>query len=79
MGAKWQSIETAGDPGEVLLWNGLRVFPGWLDDDGWHDSRNRDHDDEPEDPQPDPLDGISRTSRPLMPTTYTERGMARAR
>jgi hypothetical protein len=38
---------------DVLAWNGLCVFPAWLsDDDGWHDARNRDHNDYPEDPQP---------------------------
>ena len=51
---EWQPIETAPDMGikDVILWNGHHVFPGWKDDDGWHDSRNRDHADNPEDPQP---------------------------
>jgi hypothetical protein len=55
----WQPIQTAQlqyGP-DVLLWNGVKVFPGWYadadaDDGGWHDSRNQDKDDYPEHPQP---------------------------
>ena len=37
---------------QFILWNGVRRFVGWLDDDGWHDTSNSDHMDEPESPQP---------------------------
>jgi hypothetical protein len=51
---KWQAMESyaEGPHTDVLLWNGVRVFPGWLDDDGWHDSRNVEYRDGPENPQP---------------------------
>lgn len=50
----WQPIATCKPEGieHYLLWNGERVFMGWLDDDGWHDATNQDRDDEPESPQP---------------------------
>lgn len=50
----WQDIAAVTDINlhDVLLWNGKRVFLGWRDDDGWHDSTNRDHMDRAEDPQP---------------------------
>lgn len=49
----WQPIESAPDSiGDVILWNGKRVFFGWISDDGWHDGTNVDHRDEPEEPQP---------------------------
>jgi len=47
-----ECTNTETDLGNVLLWNGIRVFLGWLNDDGWHDVGNRDHDDAPEQPQP---------------------------
>ena len=51
---EWRLIETVPDMGitDVILWNGHRVFTGWKADDGWHDSGNQDHADDPEDPQP---------------------------
>lgn len=51
----WQPIERyirGVHDNDVLLWNGLYVFPGWLSDDGWHDARNQDRDDMPEALQP---------------------------
>jgi hypothetical protein len=49
----WQPIETLrSDPRETILWNGRRIFVGWLSDDGWHDESNQDRDDYPEQPQP---------------------------
>jgi hypothetical protein len=53
----WQPIETYSperDEAHVLLWNGTRVFVGWLSDDGdgWHDSTNPDEEDDAEKPQP---------------------------
>jgi hypothetical protein len=50
---EWQPIETAPEGiSDLLLWNGQRVFLGWLSDDGWHDSTNVEHQDWPESPQP---------------------------
>lgn len=51
---KWQPIKTAPDMGikNVLLWNGVLVFLGWRDDDGWHDCETAHGFSEPEDPQP---------------------------
>lgn len=37
---------------DYILWNGVRRFVGWLDDDGWHAIGNAEHNDLPEDPQP---------------------------
>jgi hypothetical protein len=47
-------ISEAPDMGtkDLILWNGKRVFVGWLDDDGWHDSENQDRNDYAENPQP---------------------------
>lgn len=51
--SEWQPIETAPKTCDVFLWNGVKVFPGWYcEDEGWHDSRNQDHNDYPEVPQP---------------------------
>ena len=50
---EWHPIETAPSGlNDFLLWNGERVFLGWLSEDGWHDATNQDHHDEPEQPQP---------------------------
>ncbi len=52
---KWLSIaDIPKDWGlrRTLLWNGNRVFPGWISDDGWHDLGNQDCWDDAEDPQP---------------------------
>ena len=57
---KWQPIETALEYlqnntafEDILLWScGRSVYPGWLYGGKWYDSRNPDHDDPPEDPQP---------------------------
>ena len=51
---KWQPIETCKPEciDSYLLLNGEHVFCGWLNDDGWHDDRNQDRDDYPEEPQP---------------------------
>ena len=53
---EWQPIETYMDAParrNVVLWNGVRVFLGWLSDEGgWSDATNQDRDDFPESPQP---------------------------
>lgn len=36
----WKPLESLSPDAQVedlLLWNGERVFVGWLSDDGWHD------------------------------------------
>lgn len=50
----WRPIETAPDMGtkNCLLWNGERVFVGWLHDNEWHDATNVEYNDPPESPQP---------------------------
>jgi hypothetical protein len=51
---KWQPIQTVDIEviKDFLLWNGKRVFMGWLSDNGWHDSTNQDYSNEAEFPQP---------------------------
>ena len=51
--SEWQSIETfVGGMEYVILWDGNRVFPGWLSDDGWLDCDREEYDMHPTNPQP---------------------------
>jgi len=54
---KWQPITAyRAGPEEYdkksILWNGERVFVGWLFKGKWHDVANAEHRDRPEIPQP---------------------------
>jgi Protein of unknown function (DUF551) len=50
----WRPIESFKETEikDILLWNGVRVFVGWLDEDGFHDSNMLNENSDPEDPQP---------------------------
>ena len=53
--SEWRPIEEApkDTPNDFILWNGVRVFFGWCDDENrWRDSANQDHNDYLEVPQP---------------------------
>lgn len=52
---EWRPIESAPDEEDgdyLILWDGCRVFVGRLEKDGWHDMRNTDWQDFPEEVPP---------------------------